>query len=271
MGRTGNSRKDNSVTIAVITTSGVIIAAIFGYLGVVGPYSASLHATQTAVALTALVPTPVNPVIESPTTTPAIKTSQTIKNSFYPSGGGSLVRMNCKDWISCHKASAADVKYGPNDMPVTYSSLYKGYYQISRIFLYFDTSKLPQNSTILNASLHLCSTEPMVPTPSASMGDSTIHIVQSQASDQFTANDFNAVTFTSGGKATYGSTPECIDISLNKADLNWIVPNGITELAILQDNDLNDILPSDQNKVYIIPIQTADPNQQIRLDITYSP
>jgi len=111
----------------------------------------------------------------------------------------------------------------------------------------------------------------MVPTPSASMGDSTIHIVQSQASDQFTANDFNAVTFTSGGKATYGSTPECIDISLNKADLNWIVPNGITELAILQDNDLNDILPSDQNKVYIIPIQTADPNQQIRLDITYSP
>lgn len=194
MGRTGNSKKDNTITIAVISTIGVIISAVFGYLTVVVPYFTSLHSTQTADDRTNdHTPIPSYTASVIPTSTQAIKTSQAITTHFNPSDGGALDIKNCIDWISCRGALVADEKFGPSDMLATYGSKYKGDYEISSIFLFFDTSNLPQNSTILKASLHLCSMKPMVPTPSASLGDGTIRIVQSQASDPFTVNDFNAI------------------------------------------------------------------------------
>jgi len=199
------------------------------------------------------------PPVPTPTGT---GTPSLSRRSFYPlPTGGELLNLGCLDWTLCRTARDANSRRTSLISGTVGASLNTPReYLIQRVFLFFDTSQIPDDALIQSASLRLCSIGQPIGTP-------TVHLVQSTASDSFSLEDFDRVGSESGGSITFSLPNQCLDLAFGPTALQWITSSGVTKIAIVHDFDVTNTVPVVQNLVVIaLP---DDPEYRARLDVTF--
>ncbi|MEW6499215.1 MAG: hypothetical protein AB1589_43040, partial [Cyanobacteriota bacterium] len=150
------------------------------------------------------------------------------------------------DWLTCRNASSGNARW--QDMTV--GTVGAGFsssnstYLVERVFLFFDTSIIPSNANISSATLHLHSGQFL-------NGNNKIHMVPSTALIPLSISDFSRFSFISGGAVTPISPNAWMTVNFNSTALGWIVKNGLTKLALLNDLDLYNITPTSSNDVLV--------------------
>lgn len=117
-------------------------------------------------------------------------------------------------------------------------------YTVQRIVLFFDTSPIPDDATIVSATLRLFSDR-------FKNGDSSFHVARSLASFPPTRKDFGRVEFQSAGVITDPGTEMWLKLELADHALSWIDVSGITKLALVHDLDLRNFEPDSPNDILI--------------------
>ncbi|MEW5868517.1 MAG: hypothetical protein AB1894_04525 [Chloroflexota bacterium] len=159
---------------------------------------------------------------------------------------GEVLNLNCSDWLTCRNASSGNARW--QDMTV--GTVGAGFsssnstYLVERVFLFFDTSIIPSNANISSATLHLHSGQFL-------NGNNKIHMVPSTALIPLSISDFSRFSFISGGAVTPISPNAWMTVNFNSTALGWIVKNGLTKLALLNDLDLYNITPTSSNDVLV--------------------
>jgi hypothetical protein len=163
---------------------------------------------------------------------------------------GELGRLQCDDWVECRDNSSGN--YLVQGYPFgTISANYEApYFDIRRIFLYFDTSALEPNAVIEDATLWYYS-------GSAQSGDTLLHVVRSTAGIPLSQDHYDDVQFQSGGSATPAANA-WVSIGLNAAGLDWIARGGVTQLALVHDKDLNNVMPDAHNDTSVALAENLD-------------
>jgi hypothetical protein len=178
---------------------------------------------------------------------PPVTTSgeqQSITDNFYdlPEDGEVLNRFCTDDWETCR--SVANANWQDLEVASIGGSFGSDGYLIERTFLFFDTSAIPSSATIQSATLYIYAGQWL-------NGNTTIHVVRSTANTPLTTGSYKKFSNESGGSVSLATPFDWANINLDGNALNWIVPNGITTLALIHDNDLYDNVPSEQNEVVI--------------------
>jgi hypothetical protein len=149
----------------------------------------------------------------------------------------------CSEWGSCRNAASGNLAYSD----LEYGTVSAGYsqvdYDVKRLFLFFDTAALPANATVTAATLHLYAGP-------WQDGATTLHVVPATAWWPLDGSSFSQVQFLSGGSAAPGPD-SWFSIPLNPAALGWVVPGGVTRLALIHDLDLRNIVPTDANNLIV--------------------
>lgn len=161
------------------------------------------------------------------------------------SADAEIGNIECAQWLPCHNASAGNFflgGYANATVESTFDST-RQVYNLKRIFLFFDTSALPDQAVITRATLRFYSG------PWQS-GNTAVHVVASSAGFPPDAGDFGALTYASGGTATPGAN-QWAEISLNSGALAWIHPTGRTSLALIHALDLANTTPTTPNSLLI--------------------
>lgn len=169
---------------------------------------------------------------------------QSITENFYslPADGEVLNRFCTDDWETCRSVANANWQ-GLEVASIGGSSGSDGYL-IERTFLFFDTSAIPSSATIQSATLYVFAGQWL-------NGNTTIHVVPSSANTPLSTSSYNKFSNESGGSVALNTPFDWASIILNQSALSWITSNGITKLALIHENDLYDITPSEQNEVLI--------------------
>ena len=156
---------------------------------------------------------------------------------------GEIMALECASWAECRDATQGSMSadYPQATIAATYFS---GTYTIKRVFLYFDTSAVPASATIQAATLHFYAG------PYLNGPDQRVHVVQSYQNDPLSDTDFGALTFTSGGFADLAAET-WMEIPLNAGGQAWVVPDGVTRLALIHNLDLTNSAPTDDNNAVV--------------------
>jgi hypothetical protein len=203
----------------------------------------------------------------TPTSTPLLFTPtfsvipKNLPRIYSDNKGGMLLNYGCPEWMNCRTARYSN-NYTPNQYSgiVRASFLSASNYEVSRIYLFFNTSEIPSNTTIVNAKLHLCSASTLI-------GNTMIHIVESTASTNFGVYDYSRIGNKSGGNIEFVSENECGEIDINSEGISWI-KRGIIVLAIVHDYDLNNIKPIIENEIEIA--LSLDKDNRPFMEIAYT-
>jgi hypothetical protein len=169
-----------------------------------------------------------------------------ITDNFYdmPEDGEVLNRFCTDDWETCRSVAVSNANWQDIEVASIGGGSPSDGYLIERTFLFFDTSGIPSSATIQSAVLYVHAGQWL-------NGNTTIHVVRSSANIPLTTSSFQKFTNVSGGSVTLTTPFDWASISLDNSALSWITPGGVTKLALIHDNDLNDVTPSEPNDVLI--------------------
>lgn len=191
----------------------------------------------------------------SGTTTPQSVTS--ISYAGLTSDGEAL-KINCATWSACRNATSGGL-YSNLSQGTVQARHDAGGYQVKRLFLFFNTASLPDDATITQVRLRLYLQMTGAGRP--------LHVVRSTAGQPLTSADFDAVVYQSGGSLAATSTGWA-ELSFSPAAFTWVVRDGVTGLALLHADDLNDQLPID-DAGYLIRLGESTGYRPL-LDVTYT-
>lgn len=192
----------------------------------------------------------------------SLQTLQTVQ-IYADTADGEEINQYCTNWGECRNASRGTDMFqftkGSVSSAFAPNSPY-GPYSVKRVFQFFDTTSIPTEAQITDATLNFYFEDVQI-------GNKTIHVVPSTANIPLRLRDFSEVQFVSGGSAT-SSANSWAAITLNQNAIGWINKDGITKLALIHEYDLNDITPTDINGVTVAMAE----NQTNRpyLEISYS-
>lgn len=172
---------------------------------------------------------------------------------------GELGRLFCEDWEECRDNSSGNYLVQGYPFGTISVGFEAPYFDIRRIFLYFDTSALEPNVVIEDATLWYYS-------GSVQSGDTLLHVVRSTAGIPLSRDHYDDVQFQSGGSATSAANA-WVSIGLNAAGLDWIARGGVTKLALVHDKDLNNVVPDAHNDTSVALTENLD--QRPFLTLTY--
>jgi len=172
-----------------------------------------------------------------------------------------VVNIDCSDWNTCANAPSGNAAWHGLTFGAVEASRTSSGYHVKRIFLFFDTSTVPENASILSATLTVYAGQWQT-------GYKTIHVVPSVASIPLTRHDFSRLQFVSGGSSTPASPNLWLDISLNGGALEWIAKGSTTKLALIHDFDLTKTIPASNN--YVMVGLAEDERYQPYLVVSYS-
>jgi len=174
---------------------------------------------------------------------------------------GEVMNTNCPDWVTCHSATTANGAAWNNLSSGSVTAAYAdGYYHLKRVFLFFDTSAIPDGAQIDSAVLHVYFDQWFT-------GDPTTHVVQSTANTPLSNSDFGRIQFSSGGSVV-PVVNAWAHINLNAIGRTWINDDGTTKLALINRFDLNNLTPTANNSSNVGLTEWTD--HAPYLTITYS-
>ncbi len=181
---------------------------------------------------------------DSPGTSQNDGQTSRVTDYFYdlPEDGEVLNRFCTDDWETCR--SVANANWQDLEVSSIGGSFGSDGYLIERTFLFFDTREIPSSANIESATLFVYAGQWL-------NGDTTIHAVLSNANTPISTSSYNKFLSESGGSVALSTPFDWANITLNQNALNWITPNGVTKLALIHENDLYNITPSEQNEVLI--------------------
>ena len=124
------------------------------------------------------------------------------------------------------------------------------YYEIYRGFIFFDTSELPDDCTIISATLSLCTAA------DGAYTDFDIVIQNGQPDyphDPLMPDDYDKTHYTGNG-GSFNTVDLAIvggynAIPLNSDGLDWIVKTGTTKLCLRSSRDIDSIVPTGLERV----------------------
>ena len=157
---------------------------------------------------------------------------------------GEVLNNPCSDWDTCRNATNGTNMWQGLAAGTVGSILTDSGYMISRPFLFFDTSVIPTNANIFSATLNVYAGQ-------WQNGNRTIHVVPSMADIPLSISDFSKIQFVSGGSITPSSPNIWMQINLDSAALDWIIPGYVTKIALIHEFDLNNIMPNAPNDVLV--------------------
>lgn len=172
---------------------------------------------------------------------------------------GELGRIECDDWAACRNSSWGNFllrDYGAGTVSASFGD---PYFDVKRIFLFFDTSSLPANAVIEEATLGIYAG------PFQS-GSTLVHVVRSTAGIPLSNGDIDEIQSQSGGFTTLAPNAWS-NIQLSTTALDWITTGGITKLALIHDRDLYDLAPDSLNNALVALAE--DPDRRPYLALTY--
>jgi glutamyl endopeptidase len=173
-----------------------------------------------------------------------------------------LFNHQCNTFEECRTAQYGSGYWsdlGGGTISATYTD---GKYFINRIFLFFDTSALPEGATILDAKLKIYAGP-------FQHGSNKIHVVPTSAGVPVTFSDFGNLEFISGGSSE-PPTNTWIGIQLLPKALKWVNVGGVTSLALIHDYDFTGTTPIDANDLIVSLADDSNQNYPV-LEITYIP
>lgn len=143
-------------------------------------------------------------------------------------------------------------------------------YLINRYFMSFDTSALDDSAVISAAVLHLTADAGV-----DNANSTTLVVVQSSQDSPPTAlqtEDYNDLTFTSGGSINIASISANtdFDINFNATGLGFINKTGHTKIALIIGRDLDNSAPTGANRVDIRTVNYATEADRPTLEVTYT-
>ena len=172
---------------------------------------------------------------------------------------GELGNLLCDEWVTCRDASWGNylvTGYAGGTVSAGYNG---SQYDVRRIFLFFDTSSLPPDAVVEEATLTLHAGP-------YQNGSSLLHVVRSTVVGALSHDDYDDVLFQSGGAAFFPADA-WVKIHLNATALGWISKAGLTELALVHDKDLGNSVPNEYNDVLVSLAE--DPEYRPYLSLTY--
>lgn len=193
--------------------------------------------TATPTATPTATRTPTGTPTKSPTATgvPATVTVNVSSTAYAEIGN-----IYCAAWSSCREGVPGNY-FVQGNASATVSAGLDNTYDVRRVLLYFDTSGLPLDAEITEATLHVYGNQYMV-------GNTKTHVVRSTAAYPPTSNDIRQFENVSGGSVSMmpGTWSE---ISFGNDALDWVTPGALTKLALIHDYDLRNVTPASSNNV----------------------
>lgn len=149
-----------------------------------------------------------------------------------------------QDWPGCRNIKISNYGVG-NEYPegTISADFFSNGYAIRRVFLYFDTTSIPEMATISSATLSFYAGP-------YQEGSNLIHVIQSFGEKWYSPSDFNNIRALSGGSVDANKN-QWNELVFNPSGLESIKPNGWTNIVLIHDYDLNDILPTNPNNLVI--------------------
>lgn len=183
--------------------------------------------------------TPTPPPASTPTPTPTSTPTPLVqvRNAAALPSDAEIGNLNCSSWPDCRAAVEGNYLVIGYPLATVGSYLLPEGYDIKRVFLYFDTSFIPPNATITQATLNFYADQFLD-------GNTTVHVVQSTASHPDPRpSDYSRLTLISGGSVN-AQANTWMAIPLAPSALSWITKGGITKLALVHDADVRNITPT---------------------------
>lgn len=156
-------------------------------------------------------------------------------------GGAGRFDRNSSDatWAAARDATAATTTFATYEIEAEQSA--GPVFRVQRVMLPVDTSSIPSgakiNATELRGNFNY----------EGGASNSTIAFIQTTQGSATArdVNDYNNVTFTSGGSINVTSaTSTAGTITGNSTSLDWIVKAGTTLVGIISEEDLNNTTPT---------------------------
>jgi len=153
-----------------------------------------------------------------------------------------LGRLNESTWSAARDATTSDVVwdiYANVTVSADYSTEYN--YECKRVFLYFDTSDIPDDAIVDAAYLNL-KIGPV-------SGNGEIEVFAGTQGDTLDTSDFTAFGTTLFGSATCSDNEGWKRITLNDDGVNHINVYGTTKFCIRHKYDVDNTEPTTTNNV----------------------
>lgn len=146
-------------------------------------------------------------------------------------------------------------------------------YLIDRSFLYFDTSMIPNNATIISAVLGLYIQDNVSDTDF----NMTIQnvVLDEDPSEPFTSSDYNYLYFSSDGGSRNTSAILALsywNITLNDDGISWIDLDYITRIGLRSSNDIDGTAPTGNEYIFFASAEQGEaysPKLYVTYEVTY--
>jgi hypothetical protein len=122
-------------------------------------------------------------------------------------------------------------------------------YGVKRAFLYFDLSEIPAGATIREVNLNIFS-------GTSQAGNSTVHVVRTNAGHPPTSGDYSKVVLSSGGSVDFINS-SWTSFPITTTALSWFQPGQIISLALVNELDLHNTIPGGRNTTTIMFSENA--------------
>ena len=229
-----------TIAVAIIACLGTITSAVIAKIPVSSPSSS----------------TPI-PVIVVVTEAPSFPSAKDTAIIYADVKDAEIGNVNCDTWIQCWNTSQGYfLLTGYAEGTVSADNLPEGF-NVRRIFISFDTSSISSGAIVKKAELHFR-------TGGGSVGNPTIHIVNSTATIPLSYSGFGEAGNSSGGSASplpYSWST----IQFSQEALTWIVKGGVSSFFLVHDLDLKNEQPTDANGVTISMAEAAEFRPYIEL------
>lgn len=174
---------------------------------------------------------------------------------------GEVLYLNCSVWSTCRNAATGNANWQNLGVGTVGAGYAAPNYTIQRVFLFFDTSSIPSSANITSIVLNVFAGQ-------YQNGTKTFHVVPSTAAIPLSTADFNKISFVSGGAVTPTSLNSWVSINFNPTALTWIIKGGLTKVALLNEYDVYNVVPTITNDITVGLAE--DTSHKPYLIITYS-
>ena len=183
------------------------------------------------------------------------------QDTFYQNVGGSGYIDNGDDvWATCRDAltgqSIGGGTYNLHYLRSIYDAILHYNYYVSRVFIPFDTSSIPDGNVITAVQLKVYVKKLGAVSVIAGLVQSTQALPTA-----LTLTDFDQVGSTEGATRLIWTTEGWKTFDLNTVGLSWISKTGYTKLALRDSKDIDNTTPINSNAYYLKTV--SHPSQLI--------
>ena len=188
------------------------------------------------------------------------KASSTRTKTFTSINYDGMITAESTSYNTARDASAGVVNDG--SLLIAIGQEYDGNYSISRAFLIFDTSIIPDGANITEAVISLY--------VSYDFSDTDFEVVVQNGQPTYPhipleAEDYNRQHYIGdgGSNSTANITGDWLNITLNSNGKSWINKQGYTKLCLRSSRDIDGIAPSGYEIIYIVASESSGGNSPI--------